>query len=180
MTTLIEREEQTFTERHGHDPKVDTLRKRNRFLIVALAIMTAACVALGTWTIVDRSGSSDVAPTAEIQQLSDDYRASWNEYDGNAFLGYVTDDYGFQVLGDSPTSATAQASFIGMSSGSNWNAAPVGEPIVAGDGPWYVATVDHLTADGYPEDGVDGVSVVKIVDEGGTLKVAHHTFIGDM
>ncbi len=179
MTTLIDREEQTFTDRPVHDPKVDTLRTRNRFLIIALAIVTAAFVALGTWTLVDRSGSSDVAPTAEIQQLLDDYEAAWNDYDGAAFLALVTDGYGFEISGTT-TGAATQALYIDNMGSTSWHVTQVGDAISAGDGPYYVALVDNLTAVDYPVDGVDGVSIVTVVDDGGTLKVDHHVFIGDL
>ena len=54
-----------------------------------------------------------------------------------------------------------------------------GERVMAGDGPWYVSQV-NLVEDTTTAGPVEGISVLTIVDDGGVLRVANHTYFGDL
>ena len=69
-------------------------------------------------------------------------------------------------------SGPVQANMLGAVTG--WHSEPIGEPVMVGDGPWYVSTGSLITADDFPPEGVAMVSTFKVVDEGGVLKVAAH------
>lgn len=178
MTTLIDREQQVLEERPAPDSRLATYRRRNRFLVVALVIMAAALAVLAAWVLVDATGGSEPAVTEDVEQLLAGYRIAWNDADGAAFLDHVTDDYTFEsVLGTAD--AEAQAAAIDDLAGTPWEVAVIGDPIMAGDGPWYVATAEVMTGTG-GGNGDEGVSLVRIVDDGGTLRIARHVYMGDL
>jgi hypothetical protein len=151
--------------------------KGNRFLIALVVVLAAAVVGLGAWLIIDQTSSSDVATTDEVQQLIDDYHDAWNDHDGDAYLELVTDDAVF-VTSLASTPAATQARTISAGERTDWQVEPVGEPIMTGDGPWYVAQANRLTAAVYPDDGYEGLSILTIVDDDGTLLVDRHLYVG--
>ncbi len=152
--------------------------KGNRFLIALVVVLAAVVVGLVAWLIIDQTSSSDVAATDEVQQLVDDYHDAWNNWDGDAYLDLVTDDAVF-VSRFATTPAATQANIISSGEGTNWHVQAVGEAIMTGDGPWYVAQANRLTAAVYPDDGYEGLSILTIVDVDGTLQVARHQYIGE-
>lgn len=177
MTTLMERDEQTLTLHPEHDQRLETFRRRNRMLTILVILMAAVLVAMAAWIVVDATRTSDVAPTAEIEQLLDDYRAAWNDYDGEAFLGMTAPGYRFEAEGFRNT-AEEQASVIDGLGTYNWQVATRGEVIVAGDGPWYTAEVNVITGRYAASEGSEGITLKRIVDNDGTLKVSKHIFLG--
>lgn len=178
MTTLTDREEKTTTTgteveqtRSGHP------HGGNRTLKAIVIFLAVALVGLGAWVIIDRSSTPATAPSDDIAQLWDDYIDAWSNYDGDAFLELTTDDYTF-VSEMGTAGAASQAAFINGSGRYDWQVTPVGDPAMAGDGPWFVSQV-HLIEDNR-SGPVEGISVLTIVDDGGVLRVANHTFYGDL
>ena len=74
--------------------------------------------------------------------------------------------------------ATSQAAFINRLGDYDWQVTQVGEPIMAGDGPWFVSQVNRVEDN--RTGAVEGISVLTIVDDGGVLRVANHMFFGDL
>ena len=178
----------TFTEQRGDTLTTDVKQpaapghgrdapRASRLLVTLVAVLAAAVVALGAWVVIDQTSTSDTAVTGEIQQLLDDYHAAWNDADGDAYLSLVTDNAVFRIGTDS-TPADEQAGYIDNLDAVSWHVEQIGDAIMTGDGPWYVAVANHLTADTYPVEGYDGVSTVTIVDVNGTLRIANHTYLG--
>jgi hypothetical protein len=119
--------------------------------------------------------SSDVlAVNAEVRQLLEDYRAAWNNYDGAAFTALVTDGYRLTAPG-TDTNAIEQAQEISnYLAPINWHATQLGDSIMVGDGPWLVASANHVTwtnADGTADFG-DGIITVTVVDVDGQLLIS--------
>jgi len=113
----------------------------------------------------------------DVWAVVEDYTQAWNDYDGEAFRSVVTEDYHF-VTGGMETGVEAQANLISTAlSSQDWAAETVGDPIVAGDGPYYVAITNQLTSASSP-DGVEGMSTVTVVDDNGALKVSEHVYEG--
>ena len=177
MTTLTDREENTTTGTEVQSGRTGHPDRGNRTLKAIVIALTVALVGLGAWVIIDRSSTPDTAPSDDVAQVWDDYLDAWSDYDGDAFLEITTDDYTF-VSEMGTAGATSQAAFINRLGDYDWQVTQVGEPIMAGDGPWFVSQVNQI------EDNrsgpVEGISVLTIVDDGGVLRVANHMFFGDL
>ena len=176
MTTLTDREEKTTTATGVGPGRTGHPDRGNRTLKAIVIALTVALVGLGAWVIIDRSSTSDTALSDDVAQVWNDYSDAWNNYDGDAFLALVTPDYTF-VNGQSTTNAESQARSIENASTVDWHATMVGEPTMVGDGPWYVSQAGQVEMTSLPEP-IEGISVLTIVDVGGELKVANHTFYG--
>lgn len=167
MTALTERpdvaESSELQRAHG----------RIRALTITVVVLAVALVGLGAWVIYDQVADTDTSVTGEIQSLLDDYTAAWNDYDSEAFLALVSDDYTFDGTG-----VDAMASRISQLGGLDWNVEVIGDPIMAGDGPFYfVAQVNHVTNVIGDEDGV---SLFTIVESDGSYLISEHVFTGGL
>ncbi|NNC93445.1 MAG: hypothetical protein HKN80_13230 [Acidimicrobiia bacterium] len=161
---------------------LDQARSRNRLLTITVTGLALALLSLGVWVIYDQATSPETAVTEEIQTLVDDYLAAWNNYDEEALLQLVTADYTLDMVGraDSLALQAEEASALfNTLEADGWNEAAIGEPIMTGEGPWFVALVEHFTSPGYGPEGAEGVSTFTIVDDGGTLRVARHDYVGN-
>jgi len=177
MTMLTERPRTPTTDRDTF-VSVENPRRGRGWMWLSI-VLAVALVGLGIWFIVDQTSEPATAPTDEVTQLIDDYHAAWNDHDGDAFLALVTDDFVFS-MGNTTSDATSQANIISTTlSAMNWHVAQLGEPLMVGDGPWYVSVANEITSTGNQALPDHGISVVKIVDDGGTLQIASHTYIGE-
>jgi hypothetical protein len=176
MTTLTDQEQNTTRATDVHEGRTGRPDRGNRTLKAIIIALVAALVGLGAWVIVDRTSTSDTAPSDDVAQLWSEYTDAWNDYDGEAFLALVTPTYTF-VNGNSTTNAESQARAIENASTVDWHVTMLGDPTMAGDGPWYVSKVNQVEMSSLP-DPIEGISVLTIVDVGGQLKVANHTFYG--
>ncbi len=120
---------------------------------------------------VDGGVAPVAPPTEEVAELLQSYKAAWNEIDSDAFLAAISSDYQIQTprfgILDGPT----QALYLGLP---GFHTETIGEPYMVGVGPWYVAEVSLITADGFPEGGVQSINIFKIVEEDGALKIQRH------
>jgi hypothetical protein len=178
MTTLTDREENTTTTTEAGGDRSGHPERGNRTLKAIVIALTVALVGLGAWVIVDRASTPDTAPSGDVAQVWDDYMDAWNNYDGDAYLELTTDDYTF-VTETGTNTAASQAAYIDGLGAYDWQVTPVGEPTMAGDGPWFVSQVNRVE-DNTMTEPVEGISVLTIVDDGGVLRVANHTFFGDL
>ncbi len=169
-------------EQRVDDPSLDRARSRIRFLTITVVVLAIALIGLGAWLVSERATSSETAVTEEIQSVVDDYLAAWNTYDGDTFLELVTSDYALDMT-SGPVSMILEAKeaseLINGLAVRDWQETSIGQPSMTGEGPWFVSVVEHFTAPDYGPEGADGVSTFTIVDEGGTLKVARHTYVGN-
>ena len=153
---------------------------RGRFLMLAVIVLGIAVVVLGAMALFGDSDSTEAsqgAVSAEVEQLLDAYGAAWNDSDREAFLSLVSDDYVIESGRYGSFTGSAQATYLGSVPG--WHSEPIGEPLMVGEGPWYVSTGNLITADQFPPEGVASISTFKIVEEGGVLKVAAHHPLGE-
>lgn len=182
MSTFTERPDHVTESGSGHTPTPTDRHhgdgSSGRGMLIGLVVvLAAAVVGLGAWLIVDGTETSDTAVTDEVQQLLDDYHDAWNEYDGDAYLRLMTPG-GMHVVGGRATQAAQQATIIEGLDRYDWHVEPIGEPILVGDGPWYVAQANLLTATTYPEGGHEGLSVLTIVNDDGTMRITRHVYTG--
>lgn len=158
---------------------LDRAESRVRRLRAWVIVLALAVVGLGVWVGYDLFTGSDTAVSGEIQALLDDYREATNAANGSAFMALVTDDFVFETP-DGTLTESDQALEVVEYSSYGFNVERIGEPLMMGDGPWYVSAGHHLDATTFPADGYDGISTFTIVDDDGTLKIARHSFIGNM
>ena len=181
MTTLTDREGNTTTTTEERGDQTGHPERGNRTLTAIVIALAVALVGLGAWVIIDRNSTPETAPSDEVSQLWDDYIDAWNNYDGDAFLQLTTSDYTF-VTEQGTATAAEQASEINLLGNYGWHVTDVGEPLMAGDGPWYVTQVNLVENATSARGGgsTEGISVLTIVDDGGVLRVANHTFFSDL
>jgi len=153
------------------------LKKRNRLLAWAVAILAVTVIGLGAWLISEVVASDDLTTVpAEIDAALDTYNAAWLETDRTAFIDATTEDYTF----------TSDQGTYGQAS----HAAQVGnlvhfefeqfERVVMGDGnPYYVASEQRVRF-GPTGPWYDGVSIVTLFETDGIWKVAQHSWVGEV
>jgi len=176
MTDLTSRPEEV------DDGRLKKANDRVRFLTTTVIVLAAALMGLGAWAVYDQTTAPETVPE-EIQTLIDDYLDAFNNYDGEAFLELVTTDYA-QDMASHPISLVQQAAeAVEMMKGMkerDWQETQIGEPMMIGDGPWFVSVAErHTATSGYGPGGANGISTFTIVDDGGSLKVARHTYVGN-
>ncbi|MEE9512713.1 MAG: hypothetical protein V3V46_01440 [Anaerolineales bacterium] len=145
---------------------------------------------LGACVSSDSTKTSETAGSVEIDQLFDDYIAAFNDYDVDAFQALITDGYMSYATAWDPQSAVStpldrlrnlngvleMVELYYPSNEVQWER--LGDPIMTGDGPWLVSQVIRRMSNEpqYP-NGIEGISILTIVDEAGTLKVARYVFV---
>ncbi len=177
MTTLHDREEFTTTEITEQGHRSGSAHRANRTWMAVAIALAVALVGLSAWVIIDRTSTPETALSDDVAQVWDDYQDAWNDYDGDAFLQLVTPDYTF-VTEQGTTDGPDQATEIDNLGLFGWNVTPIGERIMAGDGPWYVTQMNRVEMAG--PTTVEGLTVLTIVEDGGVLRVQNHTFFGDL
>lgn len=160
----------TLTERPVTRPDARFPSRRARRLTITVVVLVVALLGLGTWAVYDYVGERDTAVTGDVQALLDDYTATWNDHDGDAFLELVTSDYTFDN-GVQVFPAENQARIIDAAT--DFTVEALGEPMMVGDGPWLVAQANHTT---FGSTDQYGMSLLTVVEEGGMLKIASHVW----
>ncbi|MHA1939005.1 MAG: hypothetical protein ACW97O_12410 [Candidatus Thorarchaeota archaeon] len=147
-------------------------------------------VSLGGCAISDTTTNRETAVTAEIDQIFDDYITAFNNYDLEAAGAVLADGYMLYETSWHQTSsvstppsrdydrATVLSNVELWYPGEEIQWERLGEAIMTGDDPWLVSQVIHASSNNplYP-NGIEGVSILTIIDENGTLKVARDVFV---
>ncbi len=148
--------------------------------ILALAVMV---IALGAWIAYDQTTQAAV-PT-EIEQLLDDYLAAWEARDEAAFRSVVTEDFVINeyIYHDDPIRGFGLSEHIrgdidavvNLAFNSAWTNEQVGDPIVTGEGPWFVSVEENWQGTAVREEGQANYTIVEV---DGVLKIANHYWAG--
>ena len=167
MATTIDAPPAETTGRADHN---------NRGLIITIVVLAIALLALGAWAIYQQTAESETAAPAAVEELLADYYSAFNNYDGEAILALTTEgfvhDNGFRTYDQTGMAALVSGALQGV----GFRVEKVGDPIVAGDGPYYVAEVNHLTD--ASEATEHGISTFVVVDTSDGLKIASHIWSG--
>ena len=155
--------------------RLEAAERNNRGLVMTVVGLAIALVALGAWALFDQAAEPETAAPQAVQELIDDYEAVWNNYDGDAFSAVTTEDY-THTNGDFTSDRDTMASTIAsMAPSSNFQVERIGDLVVTGKGPYYVAGANRL----HDSQGIeDGISAFVIVETDDGLKVAEHLFVG--
>ena len=163
--------------------QLDRAKSQIRRLTITVIALVVALLGIGAWVIFDQTVTPETAATEEIQILVDDYLAAWNSYDEEAFLEHVTASYTLDAVGRASSltlTAEETAALFDTLEANDWREAAIGEPIMTGEGPWYVSLVEDFTSlEGYGPEGADGVSTFTIVAEDDILRIARHDYVGN-
>jgi hypothetical protein len=145
---------------------------------------------LGACASSDSTKTSETAVSVEIDQIFEDYIAAFNNYDVDAVRAMITDRYMSYGTAWDPQSAVStpldrlrnlkgeleEVELHYPSIEVQWER--LGDPIMTGDGPWLVSQViRRMSNDPQYPNGIEGISILTIVDEAGTLKVARNVFV---
>jgi hypothetical protein len=116
-----------------------------------------------------------------VAQLLDDFATAHAENDADLMQAIITDDYVSTVDFYRPGEVTADFTAVGPFSATTtgrltYRIERFGEPIVAGNGPWFVTVGEVWIPDSFNRD--DGTATYVVVDDGGTLKIAKYFWAG--
>jgi hypothetical protein len=133
------------------------------------------------------TGISDQATTGldeEIQQLLDNYLTAREVRDEAAVRSATTEDFVLNEYAYTDDIEGFRLSFANIANidrlvrdgfGYNWTHEQVGDPIVTGEGPWFVS-VDGIWET--PASHLEGQSNYTIAEVDGVLKIAYHYWAG--
>ena len=187
--TTIETQERT----EELDGRVRTLKRRNRWLVVAVAVLLVAAAALGGALLFGSddgeaaitpgvaSASVDAATVDEINALVDANLRGWSEGDGDAVMATMATD-GFHISGGTDGSPYSGDRLRGFSSSfENLEWERVSPPIIERDGNgYYVAELEIVSNGTDPADGGSMLIVMHIVSEDGELRIAEQVVYEDI
>jgi uncharacterized ParB-like nuclease family protein len=153
----------------------EQLRKRNRWLIVAVAVLLVAVLGLGAWMAFGTRPLSPNAAPAEVQQLMENYTAAWNAADADALEALVTPTFRMHGPGIDRDLAAIQSFLVPwIGDQTEWELTTDG-PYYAVDGTWFVSSEGSTIASSAYTDG-DGVenAVWRVVERDGKLLIQEH------
>lgn len=155
--------------------QLKTAERNNRWLVAAVVVLAVALVALGAWVLYDMASEPETAASDEITAVLDDYNAAWNEGDDDAFRELTSEGYTF-TSGDTTANRDVQA--VSIVASSTFDVRRVGDLVVMGDGPEYFVVAAEEIA--YGGGDFVGVSAYRVVETEEGLKVAEHTWVGNL
>jgi hypothetical protein len=163
------------------------IRKRT-LAILGVFFMVALVSLVGC--AVSETTNRETAISAEIDQVLEDYITAFNNYDLEAIEavlaeGYMLYETSWDTLSSVSTPLTREydrgevltaADIWYPAQETQWER--LGEAVMTGDDPWLVSQVIHVTSNNplYPY-GIEGITILTIIDENGTLKVARDVFV---
>ena len=161
------------------DHKLEEAHRTNRWLIAAVVVLAIAVVALGAWVVNDLTTTSATEVPAEITTMIDGYTDAWNEYDGDAFLGYVRESDFVHSSSGNTYDAAATVRVIESSEPYETQIENTGDGMILGtDFTKYVVVPNRRTWNTSEGDNV-GFSIFTITKTGdGDWIVTGHTYLG--
>lgn len=162
---------------------------RGRGLIAGLVVVALALGGLGGWVLGDRLQGSDIP--SDVEGVIADYLDAWEAKDETAVRAATTKDFFIAERIYNPTAERQGA--IGLEEQIDddidgvvfrgflfdWNNESRGEPLVVGDGPWFVSYDESWFIDRTIDIvHYDGVATYVVVEEDGVMKIASHYWAG--
>ena len=176
------REEKTMAttlETPEVDHKLEEAHRANRWLIAAVVVLVMAVVALGAWVVNDLTSTTATEVPTEIASMLEGYTGAWDDYDGDAFLGYIREMDYVHTSSFGTYNAAETATLINGGESYGTQVESLGEAIYVGAGSTaYVVRPGRISWTENPEGNV-GFSIFKVVDwsdEGWV--VVRHDWIG--
>lgn len=162
---------------------------RNRGLLIAVVVVAVIVVGLGIALFVQLSeNDTDAVVPDDVQAVLDEFVTASANYDYEAMQSVVTDSFRRPFYEGDPTGIGAmnsggvllpeqevwtiedfEAEFF-ESDTALYDVEQIGDPIVQGDGPWYVSVAQHWESASFGHQ-FDAIYTFAIVDDDGTLKI---------
>lgn len=164
------------------DHKLEEAQRTNKWLIAAVVVLAVALVALGAWVVSDLTATNATEAPAEVQALLDGYREAWNTYDGEAFLGYVSNGYTFDDHRN-VRDALGTATLIESMGPSGFSTELAGDYVFVpdNDATMYSVSAPNVLGNNSNSDSANGISLYRIVNfpnEG--WKITYHKYVGEV
>jgi len=175
----------TVTDRTEAAGDVQSIQSRNRWLVIALAVLGVAVIFLG-FLLWSGTGST---VSAEVDQVIDDYITAVVNQDPEAWRATVTDDWYYSSKYYGPNGFLDEMSYDPpmneylrtIEFGVAVEYEQLSDPIVIGDGPWFVTMHQHWpeaqdpdgrnSVGGLAKD-YEGTGTYVVIEQDGTMKVA--------
>jgi hypothetical protein len=183
MTSTISSSRGEVTERP------DRSSPRNRGLLIAVVVLAVIAVGLGIALVAQVSTDDDgTAVPDDVQAVVDEYLLAVENVDFEAMQAVVTEDFRRPFYeGDPAGTGLMTSEGITLPEQDVWtiedfeaefwdsdtavyDVEHIGDPIVQGDGPWYVSVAQHWTSASLGNQ-FDAIYTFAVVDEDGTLKI---------
>ena len=165
------------------DHKLEEAHRTNRWLVAAVVILAIALVVLGGWVVNDVTAESGTEPPAEVQALIVDYGEAWNAYDGDRFLGLVSENYEFYDDHTVARDAEATAALIEGGEPYGFTTKEDGDysAEVSRDGAEYVVSASSTIGTDDAPDSARGISVYRVHNfpDRGWI-VTYHAYVGEL
>lgn len=199
MTSTIE---QPPTAPSENDEQLRHHRRTPRFTLLVVVVIAVALGGILIYYTATDDGTATAVPD-EVLQVVDDFVAAAETADYEAFRAVTTDDFTrpeYSLLDDNQGrpetlryASTHEYFERRMAAGTprSTGHAPdryvitrVGDPLIYGDGPWFVSTAEEWETRTLDDDVVGGigfkaVATYAVVDDDGTFKVADSYWAGN-
>ncbi len=154
---------------------------RSRALIVGLVVLALALGGIAGWLANDQLESTGLPSDAET--VIADYLDAFATGDEATIRALATDDYviGERIYGLMPglerevLVETVDETMEAVNFDQEWETMTSGDPVVVGDGPWFVSYAETWIQD---RAHYEGVATYVIVEEDGVTKIANHFWMG--
>lgn len=169
----------TVTDRTEAAGDLQRIQSRNRWLVIAIAVLGVAVIFLGflLW-----SGTRSTVP-AEVNLVIDDYNDALINQDPGAWRATVTDDWYYSSKYYGPSGFLDEASYdppmneylVQIEFGVAWEYERLSDPIVIGDDPWFVTVHQHWSEaprPGAPVKDYEGTMTYVVIELDDAMKVA--------
>ncbi|MFA9566428.1 MAG: DUF4440 domain-containing protein [Acidimicrobiales bacterium] len=138
---------------------------------LALTLLVGACSDDDSDDTAD--GTSTEVP-AEVNQLLDDYAAAIEAADGDAVMGYLTDD--FTWTSDLVSDQDREAYAASVANYVDFSVETIADRTAVGNENWYVvSSPEEVSAAGASDEGI---SVYRVVRSGDAWMIDLHRFTG--
>ena len=163
------------------DHKLEEAHRSNRWLIAAVVVLAIAVVALGAWVVSDLMATDAAEVPTEVAALLDDYTGTWNDYDGDAFLGYVRDTgYVHSSYGSTYDSAETAAIIDGWEE-FGFQVEVTGERLIVGEGSTKWVVQPNRVTSNTNHVGAAGFSIFSVTESSDDVwVVTRHAYVGAM
>lgn len=181
MATTIERPAPVGEHPELHDTD-GRAKKQNRILKGAVAVLAIIAIGLGI-ALVGAAGGDDSDVPDEVQAALDEFERVTEEEDAEGLRVLATDDYFFsndfyragEVAPEYSTAGSLDTATSAFARTQEFLIEHVGDPIVTGDGPWFVMVEENFANEFTVYEGIGRYTVV---NDNGVIRVASHEWTG--